>query len=99
MLKPAESARETVVSRTNAASADVTARNKRLRAFLGVALVLTAAFFLPLFHLVIFAAGSELYSHILLVPFITFYLIWQKRSELALAWRTTIPTRRPRSVD
>jgi exosortase C (VPDSG-CTERM-specific) len=34
-----------------------------------------ACFSLPLFHLVWFAATSELYSHILLVPFVSMYLV------------------------
>lgn len=45
-----------------------------------VALVL--CFILPLCHLVQFAAGSALYSHILLVPFISSYLIWLRRKHL-----------------
>lgn len=37
----------------------------------------------PLFRLVAFAPHAELYSHILLIPFISGYLIWLKRGELA----------------
>lgn len=50
-------------------------------------LVLSIAFLLvcfcaPLCQLIQFAAHSELYSQILLVPFITAYLIWLKRHSL-----------------
>ena len=33
-------------------------------------------------NLICFAAGSELYSYILLIPFISFYLVWVKRQNL-----------------
>ena len=36
-------------------------------------------FAFPLWNLAGFAAGSELYSYILLIPFISFYLVWVKR--------------------
>ena len=48
--------------------------------------VLTAVFSPPLAHLIRFAAGSDLYSHILLVPLIVVYLVRLKRDELAAAW-------------
>jgi exosortase C (VPDSG-CTERM-specific) len=47
--------------------------------------VLVASFARPLFALAKFAAHSELYSHILLIPFISAYLIWLKRGSLPLA--------------
>ena len=46
---------------------------------------LLAGFALPLWRLGIFAYGSSLDSHILLVPFITAYLIWLRRSDLPAA--------------
>lgn len=52
------------------------------RKFLAATLVLLVAFSLPLFRLVRFALQSELYSHVILVPFISLYLVWLKRREL-----------------
>ncbi len=43
---------------------------------------LVLAFSLPLYRLVRFALGNDLYSHILIIPFITLYLIWIKRKDL-----------------
>jgi len=45
--------------------------------------VLLCAFSLPLCRLVRYAAGSDLNSHVLLVPVIVAYLIWLKRHVLA----------------
>lgn len=45
------------------------------------AVVLIAVFFRPLLGLLEFAPHKELYSHILLIPFISGYLIWMKRRE------------------
>ncbi len=52
------------------------------RKFAGMAAVLGLAFSVPLFELARFAAGSELYSYILLIPFITGYLVWLQRGDL-----------------
>src|SRR2546423_3280871 len=46
--------------------------------------ILTASFTLPLYALASYALHSDLYSHILLVPFISLYLIWLKRPDLKL---------------
>ena len=46
------------------------------------AAVVLVCFAVPLYHLAIFAAHEELYSHILLIPFITGYLVWTKRTHL-----------------
>jgi exosortase C (VPDSG-CTERM-specific) len=45
--------------------------------------VLLLCFALPLVHLVKFAAHSELYSHILLIPFVSAYLMWTKRGPVS----------------
>lgn len=53
--------------------------------FIGVAVFgacLFAAFASPLLALARYAAGSELYSHILLIPAISVYLIWSDRKKL-----------------
>ncbi|HNU53283.1 MAG TPA: exosortase/archaeosortase family protein [Verrucomicrobiota bacterium] len=46
--------------------------------FAGVAALLILCFCKPLFDLVRFAAGSNLFSHILLIPLVSAYLIFQK---------------------
>jgi len=50
-----------------------------LRNFGLAALVLCVAFNIPLWDLVRFAAHSQFYSYILLIPFISLYLVWQER--------------------
>lgn len=47
--------------------------------------VLVVCFALPLYSWARFALHSELYSYVLLIPFISFYLSWLKRDELAKA--------------
>lgn len=49
-----------------------------------------AGFALPLYRLAAFALGSGLYSYIVLIPFISAYLVWQKRRALP---RPTPPAR------
>jgi exosortase C (VPDSG-CTERM-specific) len=45
-------------------------------------LVLVLGFSVPFYDLIRFAAGSQLYSYILLIPFISIYLVWWKRRSL-----------------
>src|SRR2546430_925269 len=52
-----------------------------LRRFVLFALALCLCFCVPLYGLIRLALHSELYSHILLIPFITLYLIWIQRRE------------------
>ena len=54
---------------------------KQFRALIVFAVVLAAVFYRPLLALLEFAPHKELYSHILLIPFISVYLIWVKRRE------------------
>ncbi|MDB6169014.1 MAG: exosortase VPDSG-CTERM-specific [Verrucomicrobia bacterium] len=44
--------------------------------------VLVAAFAVPLYRLLRFSIGHELYSHIVLIPVISAYLVWQLRATL-----------------
>jgi exosortase C (VPDSG-CTERM-specific) len=46
------------------------------------AAVLILCFAKPLYGLVRFALHSDLYSHILLIPFVSFYLAWVKKNSL-----------------
>lgn len=54
----------------------------RLRRFQVSAALLAIVFSLPLFQVVSFALKSELYSFIVIVPFISGYLIWIERDRL-----------------
>jgi exosortase C (VPDSG-CTERM-specific) len=55
---------------------------KPINRFLLVAVALGIAFSFSLYRLALYAAGSDLYSYILLVPIIAVYLVWLKRREL-----------------
>jgi exosortase C (VPDSG-CTERM-specific) len=54
----------------------------RLRGFMLAVTALLLCFVVPLCHLLLFAAGSALYSHILLIPLISAYLVWLRRRSL-----------------
>ena len=47
--------------------------------------ILLVCFAAPLYDLVLFAAQSSLFSHILLIPFISVYLVWVERASLPQA--------------
>ena len=55
---------------------------RRGRSFWLALFVLLLAFVVPLWKLAAFAVGSDLFSYILLIPFISFYLVRQKRPVL-----------------
>lgn len=55
----------------------------RVRLLAALALVLIIAFAKPLYDLTDFALHSALYSHILLIPFVSLYLVWLERRRLA----------------
>jgi len=52
------------------------------RIFIWALFVLFLTFSWPLYQLVRFAWGSELYSHVILIPFVSAYLVWLKRPQL-----------------
>ena len=54
----------------------------RLRGLVLTTAALLLCFILPLYGLVRFAIQSELYSHIVLIPFISGYLVWLRRRSL-----------------
>jgi exosortase C (VPDSG-CTERM-specific) len=58
-------------------------------AFSGIALL--AAFAMPLLALINYAARSQLYSYILLVPFISAYLLYLRRDQLPKTCVTDLP--------
>ena len=57
-------------------------RSSRLICFIASAILLTAAFGHPLASLAKHAAATDLHSHILLIPFISAYLIFIRRKQL-----------------
>jgi exosortase C (VPDSG-CTERM-specific) len=57
----------------------------RFRLFALAAAILSLGFAIPLWKLFRFAATSELYSYILLIPFICGYLLWLMRANLPLS--------------
>ena len=57
-------------------------RSSRLIGFVASAILLAAAFGHPLASLAKYAAATDLHSHILLIPFISGYLIFSRRKQL-----------------
>src|SRR5215471_19656313 len=55
------------------------------------AVVLLAAFAQPLLALVNYAAGSGLYSYILLIPFVSAYLLYLRRDQLPKKYVADLP--------
>jgi hypothetical protein len=55
----------------------------QLRSFALTTGLLIFCFAVPLWQLIRFALTSELYSFILLIPFISLYLVWSKRQKLS----------------
>jgi len=56
----------------------------------GYFVLLTLLFIQPLTRLMLYAAQSDLHSHILLAPFITGYLLYIQRGRLSAAYRSSI---------
>ena len=57
---------------------------KRILVFIGLTLLVIGLVFEPLKSLMGSAARGEYYSHIILIPLVSAYLIWQKRKEIFL---------------
>jgi len=64
---------------------------RQLRRFALATAILVLCFAYPLIELVRFAAASELYSYILLVPLISGYLVWLKRRNLPVSAQPARP--------
>jgi len=60
---------------------------RRLRAFLVFAGVLLAAFAGPLWRWAVFALDSDTYSYVVLIPFVSAYLIWLRRGSIPIKIR------------
>src|ERR1017187_6662982 len=65
-------------------------RRSRVGGCAGYFVLLTLLFIQPLTRLMLYAAQSDLHSHILLVPFITGYLLYIRRGRLSAAYRSSI---------
>ena len=64
---------------------------RRWGAFLLTLALVILAFSLPLFNLIKFTLGSSLFSHIVLVPFVSVYLIWIQRGRIPVEYgRSTL---------
>jgi exosortase C (VPDSG-CTERM-specific) len=61
------------------------------RAGTGYLLLVTLLFLQPLSRLMVYAAHTDLHSHILLVPLITGYLLYLQRKHLPVAYGSSIP--------
>ena len=53
--------------------------------------LLTLLFVQPLARLMMYAAGSNLHSHILLVPFVVGYLLYSERRKFPVVYRRSVP--------
>lgn len=78
MHKPVKLTRETAAVPPSS-SRQWEVRPGQRRGFALAILVLLLGFGIPLGELARFACGSKLYSYILLIPFISLYLVWLKR--------------------
>jgi len=65
-------------------------QRSRIGGCAGFLVVLTLLFIRPLTKLMLYAAHSDLYSHILLVPFISAYLLYIERKRPSAAYRSSI---------
>jgi exosortase C (VPDSG-CTERM-specific) len=59
-------------------------RSSRLKSFALATIVLALCFAVPLYDLIWFAATSEFHSYILLIPFISAYLVWLKKGSIPI---------------
>ena len=88
-------ARETVIPMRTANISRSTPSNHRKtwRIWSGAcfAVVLLAVFVQPLLALINYAAGSQLYSYILLVPFVSAYLLYLRRDRLPTKYGADLP--------
>lgn len=86
-------ARDIIPAQTGNTSSTSSTHQKRWRLWSGAcfAIVLLAAFAQPLLALINYAAGSELYSYILLVPFVSAYLLFLGRDQLPKKYVVDLP--------
>jgi exosortase C (VPDSG-CTERM-specific) len=70
----------------------LTKNKKKWRIWAGIcfAIALLGAFAQPLLALINYAAGSDLYSYILLIPFVSAYLLYLRRAQLPKKYVTDV---------
>jgi exosortase C (VPDSG-CTERM-specific) len=78
---------DTTAVAPSAVSASRPGAVRRIKPFALFALVLITCFSRPLYSLVQFAIHSDLYSHIVLIPFVSGYLLWLHRKNLINTYR------------
>jgi exosortase C (VPDSG-CTERM-specific) len=64
-------------------------RQRRVTCYLACIAALIAAFVSPLYSLAVYAAAADLHSHILLIPFVSAFLIYLQRNELPKVYYTS----------
>ena len=69
---------------------DLHSQRKRLIGYAVFAALLGLAFLNPLVTLAIYAAGTDIHSHVLLIPFISAYLIYLRRNELPKSYQSSL---------
>ena len=79
---------------TGSTHRDRPASARQLRNFGLATLGLALCFAIPLWDLVRFAATSEFHSYILLIPFISAYLVWLRRGVFQFV--PSLPAKQPR---
>src|SRR5260370_5973426 len=93
--KEQAAARETMIpAQTGHVSESIVSSHRKTWRFWSgacFAIVLPAAFAQPLLALINYAAGSELYSYILLIPFVSAYLLYLRRDQLPKKYVTDLP--------
>jgi Flp pilus assembly protein TadB len=72
---------------------DPEGRSSRLKRFALATIVLVLCFAVPLYDLIWFSATSEFHSYILLIPFISCYLVWLKKESIPMCSRLAKPPR------
>jgi exosortase C (VPDSG-CTERM-specific) len=88
-------ARETITpAQTGRISRSAPQNHRKLWRFwsgTGFAIVLLAVFARPLLALISYVAGSQLYSYILLIPFVSAYLLYLRRDQLPKNYVVDLP--------
>src|SRR5260370_2973146 len=93
--KEQAAARETMIpAQTGHVSESIVSSHRKTWRFWSgacFAIVLPAAFAQPLLALINYAAGSQLYSLFLLIPFVSAYLLYLRRDQLPKKYVTDLP--------
>jgi exosortase C (VPDSG-CTERM-specific) len=88
---PRESSIPTQAGRISGCTLKTNKKMWRIWAGACFAIALLGAFARPLLALINYAAGSDLYSYILLIPFVSAYLLYLRRNHLPKAYVVDLP--------